>query len=150
MNQEEKALLDKLLEVYTKLYPSREIFRENLFSYNPKEAAKIFNGIGTHTDDFKEVNPIKNSSSPSLKDEINGISTVEQVRAYITKLGLLGDQSDLTADSKLKQKTTSAEYRHLYSILYSTPISAKTKKEILINHIVNYFNSIDRAQALKP
>ena len=82
-----------------------------------------------------------------IREEIQCITKPEQVRQYITNLGLT--ETSLK-DNKPASKITTAEYKYLYSVIYNTPLSASTRKDIIVGYIINYFESIDRAQALRP
>lgn len=144
MNQKQKTVLRKLLFLYTELYPANGIFKSNFFTYTPEEVADIIQEI----ENLEEM-PQKKSIG-FIRDDILKITSIEQVRDYISKLDLLNGKYETLTENKAATAVTLAEYKYLYSILYTTPINSKIKKEILINHIVKYFDGIDRAHSLKP
>lgn len=144
MNQKQKTALNKLLSLYTELYPSKDVFKNNLFPYTPDELSEIIKGIN----DVEDANPKRPRSL--IREDIQHIESVEQVQEYVSKLGLLNGTYETIEDNKAALALTLAEYKHLYSILYTTPIGSKVKKDVLINLIVKYFDGIQRAHALKP
>lgn len=143
MNKKEKDVLIKLQNLYKELYPSREIFASKLFPFEPDDVSQIIDNI------LKDTG-VTNSKSVIIREEISAIKTKEQVREYMEKLNLLGAGYRDISENEIASKITQAEYKYLYSILYNTPIASKTKKDIIIQHIIKYFNGIDRAQSLKP
>lgn len=144
MNQKQKNVLNKLLALYAELYPARDAFKSNLFAETPEDVAEIIREISESSDlSIKKKNVL-------IQDEILQISSVDQVRDYILKLDLLSGKYDSISENKAASALTLADYKHLYSILYTTPVNAKIKKDILISHIIKYFDGIDRAQSLKP
>ena len=142
MNVKEKAALDKLVTVYTELYPSRSVFKPNLFPYAPDEVERIIEGLFSAKD--------KEKSTPrTVSEEIKAIVTADMVRDFISKLDLLSGQFSSLDENELAKEISLGEYKHLYSVLYSTPLPQKTKKEVVIRHIVEYFDSVERTKSLK-
>lgn len=147
MNIQQKTALNKLLAVYKEFYPIRSAVKANLFPYDLQEAERIVENI---VENLSGSNSKSRPSHNPIREEIKNISTSDEVKKYISQIGLLGGQDESLSDNKVAMAITQNEYKHLYSIIYTSPISPKTKKEVLIQHIVGYFQSIERARALKP
>lgn len=144
MNKEQKQALSKLLNLYTELYPCKDIFKSKLFPYTPDELSCIF------AFDVPTEKNLCEKHSNSIREDVKALQTVEQVKDYILSLELLDGKYETLAENKLASELTIADYKYIYSILYTSPVSSKIKKETLIGYIVKYFKGIERAQALKP
>ena len=143
MTREERTALDRLLSLYFELYPCREVFKAKLFPYTPEELSCIFSSS-------QEESKLTKDCSVVLREDVQKLKTIEQVKEFCSNLELLDGTYDTLAENRAASELTVSDYKYIYSILYSTPIKGKVKKEVLVGHIVKYFKGIDRAQALKP
>lgn len=144
MNKKQQTVLKKLLNMYSELYAHDNLFNKNLFFGTPEEISQIFSS------ELADTVSLAEHTSSSIRDDVQGLKTAEQVREFIANLQLLDGQYETLTENKAATDLTIAEYKYIYSVLYQTPIKGKIKKETLINYIVKYFKGIDRAQALKP
>lgn len=143
MKKKERDILQDLLKLYTDMYPSKELFNKAYFKYAPEEMAKIIDDFLT----IKEVTPQQGRNV--VRESIQSIQTVEEVGKFYLE-NLQFDSSDEKSKEECLKSISLNELKHLYNILFSSPIRANIRKNELLELIRNYFESIDRALSMKP
>jgi hypothetical protein len=144
MNSKEQRILQSLLKLYVDMYPSKELFNKVYFKYSPQDVEKTIISLQ------EEKTPSPNTKrKKTLKEAISSIHSEDQVHSYYLR-NLQYDRNDSKSKESCLKKITLEELKHLYCILYTSPLKSSLRKSDVLDLIERYFASIERARSLKP
>jgi hypothetical protein len=144
MNNKEQNILQSLLKLYVDMYPSKELFNKLYFKHSPQDVENTILSLQ------EEKKPTPNTKrKKTLKAAISSIHSEDQVHSYYLQ-NLQYDRNDNKSKELCLKKITLEELKHLYSILYTSPLRSGLRKSDVLDLIARYFASIDRARSLKP
>jgi hypothetical protein len=144
MNSKEQNILQSLLKLYVDMYPSKELFNKVYFKYSPQV---VENTIILLLEEKKPGPKTKRKKTP--REVISSIHSEDQVHSYYLR-NLQYDRNDSKSKESCLKKITLDELKHLYGILYTSPLRKSLRKSDVLDLIERYFASIDRARSLKP
>jgi hypothetical protein len=144
MNSKEQNILQSLLKLYIDMYPSKELFNKVYFKHSPQAVENMIISLQ------KEKKPSPSTKrKKSLKEAISSIHSEDQVHSFYLQ-NLQYDRNDSKSKELCLKKITLEELKHLYCILYTSPLKKSLRKSDILDLIERYFASIDRARSLKP
>jgi hypothetical protein len=144
MNSKEQNILQSLLKLYVDMYSSKELFNKLYFKHSPQDVENTIISLQ------EEKNPSPNTKrKKTLKEAIFSIHSEDQVHSYYLQ-NLQYDRNDSKSKELCLKKITLEELKHLYYILYTSPLKRNLRKSDVLDLIERYFASINRARSLKP
>jgi hypothetical protein len=144
MNNKEQNILQSLLKLYVDMYPSKELFNKVYFKHSPQDVENTIISLQ------EEKKPSPNTKrKKTTREVIASIHSEDQVHSYYLQ-NLQYDRNDRKSKESCLKKITLEELKHLYSILYTSPLKSSLRKSDVLDLIERYFSSIDRARSLKP
>ncbi|MFT8323625.1 MAG: hypothetical protein ABF649_22490 [Bacillus sp. (in: firmicutes)] len=143
MNKREQEILQSLLKLYIDMYPSKNLFNKTYFKYTPEDIKKVFSLIISENQESSQKNRNR------IRESILSINTEDEVKNFYLE-NLLYNQSDIKFKEECLKRISLDELKHLYSILFSSPLRTNIRKNELLDLIRSHFDSIDRAKSMKP
>lgn len=144
MNSKAQNILQSLLKLYVDMYPSKKLFNKVYFKHSPQAVENTIISL------LEEKKPSTNARKKrTLKEVISSIHSEDQVHSYYLQ-NLQYDRNDGKSKELCLKKITLEELKHLYCILYTSPLRRSIRKSDVLDLIERYFASMDRARSLKP
>ncbi|MGG1654372.1 hypothetical protein ACIFOF_24740 [Paenibacillus sp. NRS-1780] len=148
MSSKKNEIIQALFSLYKDMYDAKNLFNKAYFKYSPdqvfKELKEELADVSIDTSKNADV-----SKSSVLRDEILSLKDEMDVMNYAKKTFVYSNDDIDTRDNILKSFSTE-ELKHMYNILYSSPLRSKVRKTDILTAIEKYFDSMDRVRSMKP
>jgi hypothetical protein len=148
VGSKKNEVIQALFSLYKDMYDAKSLFNKSYFKYTPDQVFKELKNELTDTiaDSSKDV---EISKSLVIRDEILSLKNEMDVLNFMKK-NFIYDNNAVDARENLLKSYSTEELKHMYNILYSSPLRSKVRKSDVLTTIEKYFDSMDRIRSMKP
>ncbi|KJD46805.1 hypothetical protein [Paenibacillus terrae] len=148
VGSKKNEVVQALFSVYKDMYDAKSLFNKSYFKYTPNQIFKELKDELTDTfvDSSKDIEV---SKSVVIRDEILSLKNEMDVLNFM-KNNFIYDNNAIDARETLLKSFSTEELKHMYNMLYSSPLRSKVRKSDVLTAIEKYFDSMDRIRSMKP